>query len=111
AVVGNENQTFAGAIEPTNGKDTLFRRNQIDYSGATTGVVVRRHYSDRLVDCKIQPLRPANRFPIDTDFLPRRINARAELGHGLPIGFDSPRADVVLAFAAAAEARGREYLL
>src|SRR6478736_2950687 len=77
AVIGDENQAFAGAIEPTHGEDAFFSRNQINNTGSAAGVMIGGHYANGLVDSKIQPLRLTNRFSIDADLLRCRINTSA----------------------------------
>jgi len=111
AIVRDEDQPFARSIEPPDSEYSLFRRNKIDDPSPAAGIVIRRHHADRLIDGKIQPLRLANRFPIDADFLPRWIDARTELGDRLAIDFDTARTDVIFTISPAAEPRGRQHLL
>ena len=99
AVVGDQNQTFAGPIEPSDGKNSLVRWNQIDHPRPAARIVIRRHDTDRLVDDIVQTLRPRQRHAIHSDFLVNGINPRSELHDGLPIHFDPSGHDQLFALA------------
>ncbi len=112
AIVGHQDEAFARNVEPADRVHPLrIGRQQIDHAWASGGVAGRRHNAFGFVYGKVNELRPAQRFAVDTDFLSLRIDARAELCHYLMIYLDATFEDQLFAFAPTGDAGGRENFL
>ena len=111
AVVRDQDQSFARTIEPADGEDPLLGRHEIDHPRPPLGIEVGGDDADGLVDRVVERLRLPQRFPIDADLVPQRIDLRAELRHDLSIDLDAPVTDELLAIPPAADTRRSEHLL
>ena len=111
AVVGDEDQSFAHPVEPTDGKQPLVAGNEIDHSRSSRGIVVGGDGADRLVEHVDDPLRMRQSLTIDPDLLTKRIDPGSQFGDDLAIDFDAALSDQLLAAAAAPEAGGGQHLL
>ena len=84
-VVGDKDESFAGDVEPTDVEHAPdFGRQQVGHKRASCGVVGRADDTFGLVDGKVGEFRFRERLSVDLDMLPLTIDARAQLGHGLP---------------------------
>jgi hypothetical protein len=88
-VVRQENQSFARAIEPPHGEETTVTRDEIDHTGASGRVVVRRHHTDGLVEEVDDAPRIRKPLTIDTNFLGARIDLRAKRGDHHAVDLDA----------------------
>ena len=111
AVVGDQDQSFARFVEPSDREQALVAGGQIDYPRAARWIAVGGQNADRLVDREIDQAAPAQRFAIDANLLPLRIDSRAQFGDGFAVDIDAAFADQFFALTAAADARGGQYLL
>ena len=106
AVVGDQDQPFAGPVQPADREQPFVRANQVDHAGPPIGIPAGRDDARRLVHGEVQPFGVGQRRSIHADQLPHRIDARAEFRDDLAIDFDATGQDQLLAFAAAADAGG-----
>lgn len=89
AVVGHDDQPFAGAIESPHRKHSQIRPDQIDDTRTTAGIVIRADHTRWLIKQEIGPLRPRQRYAVDANFLSQRIDACAQLSDHLAIDLNS----------------------
>jgi len=111
AVVGDEDQPFAHSVEPADGKQPLFPRDEVDDARPAVGVEVRGHHADRLGEHVDDPLRVGETFAVDADLLAERIDPGAELRDHLTVDLDPPGRDQLFAVPPAAESGCGEHLL
>jgi hypothetical protein len=77
SIVGDQHQSFAAPIQTADRKQPLVGRYQIDDPRSSVRVSVRADHARRLVQDVVDQLRTRQNDAVDTDFLSRRINARA----------------------------------
>ena len=111
AVVGDEDQPFAHAIEPADGKQPLFTGHEIDHAGPARGVEVGGHHADRLVEHVDDPLRVGQSLAVDPHLRFEWIDLRPQLRDDLPVDLNAARSDQLLAGSPTAESRCGEHLL
>jgi len=111
AVVGDQNESFARAIQATDGKNSLLGRNQIDHTRPTARVVIRTDDSSRLIQCVVDSFGLRQSHSIDPNFATQRVDLRAELGHGLLVDLDTPRLNQLFALPSASDSRRGEHFL
>ena len=110
-VVGDEDQPFAHAVEPADGKQSLLTRHEVDHAGSAVGIVVGGHHAHRLVEHVDDPLRVGQFLAIYPYLGLERIDPRAEQCDDLPVDFDATGRDQFLAGSPTAEASRSEHLL
>jgi hypothetical protein len=112
SIVGDEDETFAGDIEPANWEHAGgVWGKQVDDARPAGGVASGCHDAFRLIHGKVDELRTAQRFAVDADFLFLRIDARAEFRHHLVIDFDAAFEDQLFALATTGDTGGGEDFL
>jgi hypothetical protein len=110
-VVGYENQSLAGPVEPADGEQPPLAGHEVHDPRPPRRVVVGRHDSHGLIEHVHDPLGIGQSFAIDANLLRERIDADSQFGDDLPIDLDPTRRDQLLAAAAAAEAGGGQEFL
>jgi hypothetical protein len=94
AVVGHEEQSLAGLIQPADGIDALFDvRQQVDGTGTAAGIAVRAEMTDRLVHDPVNELLRPDRVVIDGNLVGCGVDPEAEVFHSYPINLHAPGAD------------------
>ena len=94
AVVGQEEQSLAGLIQPADRVDALRNmRHQVEYQGPMGGIAVGTEIATGLVDEPVHGPLAADGLAIDRDVLGGRIDLGAELAdhaavHRHPTGLD-----------------------
>jgi hypothetical protein len=112
AVVGDEDKSFAGDVEPADRKHARrVRWQKVDDARAAGRIASRRDDTFRLVHGEVDKPRPAQRFAVDADFLSLRIDASAELRHDLMIDFHAAFENQLFALAPTGHAGGSEKFL
>ena len=111
AVVGDEDQPFAHAIEPADGKQPLFTGHEIDHAGPARRVEIGGHDSDRLVEHVDDPFRIGQSLAVDPHLGLERIDSRPQLGDDLPVDLNAPRSDQLLAGSPTSKSCCGEHLL
>jgi hypothetical protein len=112
SVIGDENEPFAGDVEPADAKHAWrVRRHEIGDTVPTRRVAGRRDDADRFIHGEVHKPRLRQAFAVNTDFVPLRIDARTELGNDFSIDFNAAFEYQLLAFAPAGDSRGSEHFL
>jgi hypothetical protein len=89
AVVREEDEAFARAIEPPHGEESAIPRHQVDHARSPCRIVVRGHHPDGLVEEIDHAARIRQLLAIDANLLGARIDLRAERGDDFAVHFDS----------------------
>lgn len=111
AVVRQQDEPFARAIESPNGKETTIARHQIYDPRPTSRVVVGGHHADRFVQDVHHAAGVRQPFTIHTNILGPRVDLRAERGDNLTIDLDPSGSDQLLAGAATSKPGRSQHLL
>jgi len=111
AIIGEQNEPFAHAIEPSHGKQPTVVWHQVDDSWSAGRVEVGRHHTDRLVQEIDDAPRIGQPLTIDANFLGPRINLGAERGDHLTVHLNTATGDEFLTRTSAAKTGSREHLL
>src|SRR6266850_7818996 len=100
-VVGHQQQTFAGIVQPPHRIHTLRTLlHQLHHRQASFRIADRGHVPLRLVQQKIKkPLRSFQRFSIHADLVPLRIGLRTQFRHHGSVERHPPRRNHLLGFA------------
>ena len=110
-VIGDENQSFAAAVEPADRKQPLVAGNQVDDPWAACRIKVGCDHADRFVEQVDNATGARQAFAIDTNLLPQWIDPGAEGRDHFTVNFHPPACDEFLTGSPAADAGGSEHLL
>src|SRR6266403_839395 len=100
-VVGHQQQTFAGIVQPPHRIHTLRAFfHQLHNCQASFRIADRGHVPFRLVQQKIEkPLRPLQQFSIHADLVPLRVGLRTQLRNHGSVESHPPRRNQLLRLA------------
>jgi hypothetical protein len=112
AIISNEDQSFAGNIEPAHAKYARrVWRHEVRHASAPCRVTGCRNHAGGFIDSVVNQFRPRQNLAINADLMLLWIDARAKLRDDPSIDLHSPFKYQLFAFAPAGDARRGEYLL
>ena len=111
AIVREQDEALARAVEPPDGEEPLLSGHEIDDPRPPRGIVVGRDHPHRLVEHVDEAADPREPLPVDADLLGAGIDTGAERRDHLAVDLDTARRNELLAGPAAAETGRREHFL
>ncbi len=111
AVIGDEEQSLAHAIESAHGEEPLLAGYEIDHPGTSGGIVVGGDDSDGFVEQIDHPSRPGQPFAIHANVLSLGINPCSQRVDDGSIHLDTAGGNQLLAGSTAPQAGGGKNFL
>jgi hypothetical protein len=101
AVVGHEQEAFAGVVEAADGEDALAGLEEVHDGGAAFGIAGGGDVALRFVEDEVAgALGAVEELAVDANVVARGVSFGAELGDGLAVDLDAAGGDEFLGFAA-----------
>ena len=107
AVVGHEEEAFAGVVEAADGEDALASFEEVGDGGAVFGIAGGGDVALGLVEDEVAgTLGAVEELAVDADVVVGGVGFGAELGDGLAVDLDASGGDQLFGFAARGDAGG-----